>query len=310
MINLEQLIYDKFDTYTTGGKIKFNELTKHIRNIKTTAPVEQYISVGELSIQIDLPKRVITAMLSGDQEALYDIILHNLECLLDEEYVKKNNLVCTLTDRSFLTCLHRVLCVKGIDYQRVRLLNEVLYHYKTEGEDQEVYNLLYIISKMINNYKIAILTSYGIDDYTATEIVVGRYSSKKGLACIKRMNNAIANGNEEIMTIEMIGKIYSQLCDRPIDLLEGTMFDIEYLNHNREKSYLDIMSLTSVVVLDIVETLTSSDLSRLLSQYYNDIMYSSIPLKPRFNLDCLSVYDYPRIMGTIDMIRKRGQFVY
>ena len=88
-------------------------------------------------------------------------------------------------------------------------------------------------------------------------------------------------------------------------LFIGIMFDTERLEHMTSVEK-EVDSLISLVVLDLLESMTSNDIKTILLEFTR--IYHELKLQIRFSLTNLS-NDYSRIVAVVNQLSCEGIYV-
>ena len=242
-------------------------------------------------------------------DELYALVSNNLRALLlniferkDQRYIKM-----IISDR-FLRILIQVVNNIEIDYMNKIYLNKLCYDYLTlddESKNNIISDLIYHLAKITNKKHIPILIGVGIPEKVACYIVLSRFSTNNEFVNIDRMNFVIMTANIHF-TEQMIVDVYQNLFDRVSQLFEATMLDV--IDTNEEWYTEDIderYSLITLAVLDILNSLPSDAIRRVLDDYVS-VYYTSYNGKPtRCNLRSLSG-DYERIRIIVEDMYNSG----
>lgn len=242
-----------------------------------------------------------------DQQ-LYNLIMSSYENILSDIFInntpemQKHYLNIFIHPR-FLTILNQVMYKVQLSYDNRIYCNKIIYDYITiDNGDQYTKDLLLVLAKTVNRDIIPILVGLGLSEDFATTLAISRFSSKKELVNIKRLNFAICSSSPDIMTEQMIVYIYEKLISNFTFLFEGTMFDICDYNTVTE-DFAEIYSTISLAILTILNNMPSDKIRTVLVSYtgdYNSIMNTNH--RVRFSMQSLSM-DYYRIIQVIEYLR-------
>ena len=243
----------------------------------------------------------------SDQD-LYSLIYRNCDNILSNIFVNGDkDILQVFTHPRFLTILNQVLYKLVITYDIKIYCNKIIYDYLSLNTgDQYVRDLLLILGKTVNRNEIASLVGLGLDEDYSTLLAIARFSSKKDLANIKRLNFTLCNGPRTVITEQMIVNIYEKLIDNFTILFKGTMFDV-YDTSNFPEEHQEIYADISLAVLDIMNNMPSNNIKTVLSSYAGDY-YSFVNTTHtvRFSMQCLS-YDYFRITQVVEYLKNIDQ---
>lgn len=247
----------------------------------------------------------------SDQE-LYDLLSNNLRGLLlniferkDQRYIKM-----IISDR-FLRILIQVVNNIEIDYMNMVYLNKLCYDYLTlddESKNNIISDLIYHLAKITNKKYIPVLIGLGIPEKISCYIVLSRFSTNNEFVNVKRMNFVIMTANIDF-TEQMIVDVYQNLFDRVTQLFEATMLDVFDMNEEWYTEDIDERySLITLAVLDILNSLPSDAIRRVLDDYRLVYHTSYAGRETRCDLRCLSG-DYVRIRDIVDKMNDEGNRV-
>lgn len=241
-------------------------------------------------------------------EQLFNLLSNNLRGFLlniferkDQRYIKM-----IISDR-FLRVLIQVVGSIEIDYMNMIYLNKLCYDYLTLDDQSKnfiISDLIYHLAKITNKKYIPILIGVGIPEKIACYIVLSRYSTNNEFVNVTRMNFVILTANINF-TEQMIVDVYQNLFDRVSQLFEATMLDVIDTNEQWYTEEIDERySLITLALLDILNSLPSDAIRRVLDDYVKVYHISYQGKETRCNLRSLSS-DYERIRVIAeDMISK------
>lgn len=247
----------------------------------------------------------------SDQE-LYDLLSNNLRGLLlniferkDQRYIKM-----IISDK-FLRILIQVVNNIEIDHMNMIYLNKLCYDYLTLDDDSKnpiISDLIYQLAKITNKKYIPILIGVGITEKVACYIVLSRFSTNNEFINIKRMNFVILTANINFNE-QMIVDVYQNLFKRVSQLFEATMLDVIDTNEEWYTEEIDERySLITLAILDILNSLPTDAIKRVLQDYVKVYNTSYIGNETRCDLRCLSA-DYERIRNIVEEMNSNGIIV-
>ena len=111
------------------------------------------------------------------------------------------------------------------------------------------------------------------------------------------------------MTEQMIVWIYEKLFDRISPLFYGIMFEVYSSQEEQDfgENFMEIYGTVSLACLDILNNMTSENISAVINRYIKDWEYNGKP-RVRFSLRSLSG-DYSRISRVVENIVANGSYV-
>lgn len=243
----------------------------------------------------------------SDQE-LFILLSNNLGKVLLNIFEKKDKkyIKMIISDR-FLRVLIQVVNNIEIDYMNKIYLSKLCYDYinlDDKFKNATISNMIYKLAIITNKKHIPLLIGLGIPEDIACYIVLSRYSTDNEFKNINRMNFVIMTARYKF-TEQIIVYIYQYLFERVTMLFEATMLDV--LDTTEEwytKEIGERYSLITNAVLDILNSLPSDAIRRVLDDYVQLYHISYMGKKTRCDLRCLSS-DYERIrIIAEDMISK------
>lgn len=240
---------------------------------------------------------------------LFNLLSNNLRGFLlniferkDQRYIKM-----IISDR-FLRILIQVVQSTNIDYMNMIYLNKLCYDYLTLDDNSKnniISDLIYKLAKINNNKYIPILIGAGIPEKIACYIVLSRFSTNNEFINVRRMNFVILTANINF-TEQMIVDVYQNLFTKVSQLFEATMLDVI---DTTEQWYTDDIdernSLITLAVLDILNSLPSDAIRRVLDDYVKIYHISYLGKETRCNLRSLSG-DYERIRVIVEDMYSQG----
>lgn len=239
---------------------------------------------------------------SLQDKELFEIIKDSYEAILSDIFVDKNEYYLHLfTNTRFLSIMIQVVSsINNISHTNRTYINKIVYDYLTlDKKDQYIKQLMYSLSKMVNKDILPRLLGLGLQEDLAIYLALARFSSQKEIVNVKRVNFVIMTSSIEIMTEQMIVYIYEKLFDRITPLFVGTMID--NCKQDMSSEMEEIYSTISLAILDILNTMPSNDIRKVLISYVGD--YQAVYYKSgyRFSMQCLS-NDYARINTVVQAL--------
>lgn len=284
-----------------------------IKEIKQDNPYvkPKYVNVNILQnpvFNLQVLKDMLMNINNLTDQQLYDLIMGSYDNILSDIFVnsspdiQKHYLSIFIQPR-FLTILNQVMYKVQLSYDNRIYCNKIIYDYITMGNgDQYTKDLLLALAKTVNRDIIPSLIGLGLSEDFATTLAISRFSSKKELVNIKRLNFAICSSDPNIMTEQMIVYIYEKLINNFTFLFEGTMFDLCDYNTVTEE-FAEIYSMVSLAVLAILNNMPTDKIRAVLVSYtgdYHSIMNTNHCV--RFSMQSLSM-DYYRIIQVVEYLK-------
>lgn len=234
------------------------------------------------------------------------LIKNNLEMISDDILNNDVTYASLLKSIDFIDALDRVVTAVPLEYRVQLAINKISYDYFTsENPDSKIKELYLKLSKSVNSHYINQLTALGLDETTASNFALCRFSSANEKTNVKRLNFAMYCKDPIIMTDQMIVWIYEKLFNRIYDLFEATMFETYTKQQQADfgSDFMEIYGTVGLAVLIILNNMRSEDIRRVLLKYSIAWEYKRIPV--RFSLHALSG-DYSRISRVVDVLTAEG----
>lgn len=213
------------------------------------------------------------------------------------------------TNKLFLKNLLELLDTdkKYRDYvisSNITFINHTVYDYMvSENPDEEIKQLMFDIARVVDHAYIIKLCTIMTQDM-ARLITLVRFSSYDKKTSIDRFNSMIYKSGIDFSKKNII-YIYSIFFADNFSFLFGkTMTSREEVFEQR--IYKKVYDMMSLALLDILESMTSDDIYKVLYNYAGYIELTSFPVEMvRFSLRSLSE-DYSRINRIINELLNNG----
>ena len=271
----EELLPTRFSTieYTHDSFLeKINEFSDE--KIRYEIKIGDYFNYDHFS---DPNTRIIFQKLWTNK-----IFLKNVLYLISEDEPFRNKII-----RTYITTVNKL----AFDY----LLLPV------EEKDMEIQNLLKEIAKHTDyNYILKLCDIMPLE--VATMISMSRFSDFNSRESINRFNNTIYKSGMDFSEQDVIHIYAVFFSERYSDLFNITMTTVEEVFENR--IYKKVYDMMSLALLDILESMTSEDIYKVLHSYSNYIELTNT-CNCRLSLRSLSD-DYTRINMIIDELLDKG----
>ena len=164
-------------------------------------------------------------------------------------------------------------------------------------------NLFYDISYTLNKRMVDILMSIGVPYDVALWLIINRYSSTDERKNIRRLTREMQHQSIVLMTPQMVVDIYSKTCSDSLTTLFCAVMTDRFESFLSEDEH-DIYSIVSNSLLDILETMSYSDIEDILVVYIDELNRNRI--KGRFYLNGINYADYPRINNVLEKLDSMG----
>ena len=290
-------IYDTKTPITPATvKISFDDFyAKSIAKAKEQAKNVKYVQIEITGVDSILNYNIDDI---EDQELVkiislyYKDFLNNLMVMNDARYIV------LFQNNKFLMCLNQVLSQQSaLDISDINHLNKLAYDYSVlVDHDSYTMNLWYTIARTINRTTISKLLGLGLPDIISTELAICRYSNQDEVICTKRLNNKLIRLNRNMITEQMLVDIYCTLYTSMTPLFIGTMYDI-YTQEELAAFGPDadiINSTINIAVMDILDTMTSPDIRKVLITYAETYGLNNNFCSVRFDISACP--DYQRVL--------------
>lgn len=234
-------------------------------------------------------------------------VKNNLETICKDILNNDISYAPVLRNMRFIDIFSKVINSVPIDYQVQIAVNKLSYDYFTsENPDSEIKRMYLNMSKAVNLHYINQLVGLGLDENTASNLALCRFSSSNEKTNVKRLNFTIQCKDPIIMTDQMVVWIYEKLFSRIYDLFEATMFEVYTAQQQKDfgDDFMEIYGTVGLAVLIILNNMTSENIRKVLLAYSTSWEYSKYPMT-RYSLHNLSG-DYSRISRIVDIMTAEG----
>lgn len=273
---------------------------------------DNYVTTDFSNFSRNQFKNQINNFPNMDQHSLALLIKNNLDVISEDIINNDADYIPLLVDVNFISAFIRAVSSVPISYTLQLCCNKIMYDYNTiKAEERSTYvnpevdrvlkDRYKELGRIANKEAISKLIAIGIPENLASIFAMCRYSSVNEKTNVKRLNFAIYNtNNPELMDEQMVVWIYEKLFSRISDLFQATMFEV-YNNEQMDdfgENFAEIYGTVSLVVLTILNNMTSENIRKVLIGYSEEWEYAGRPLV-RFSLHALSG-DYSRITRVVD----------
>ena len=186
----------------------------------------------------------------------------------------------------------------------ITTVNKLAFDYlllESQDKDEEVLYLLKEIAKHTDyNYILKLCDIMPLE--LATMIAMARFSDFNFTESINRFNNTIYKSEMDFSEQDIIHIYAVFFSERFTELFNITMTNIE--DNFEKRLHKKVYDMMSLALLDILESMTSEDIEKVLQSYSSYIELTNI-CNFRFSLRSLSD-DYSRINVIIDELLNKG----
>lgn len=272
------------------------------RNLQPT-PSPTFVKTDFSQMCRDTFRLAIPSIPQMDEHTLVTLIKNNIDCITKDILNNDSAYVTLLRDQKFISAFIHAVSSIPIQYDTKIACNKITYDYFTSTTPESHIKSQYLnMSKIINRDAIDRLKSIGLDENTASNLALCRYSSFIERVNVKRLNFSMYYRDPEIMTEQIVVWIYEKLFNRISDLFYGTMFEVYPLAQQNEfgENFMEVYGTVGLVVLIILNNMTTEQICKVLLGYHEEWLYKNKPAV-RFSLNSLS-NDFSRIRNAVDKI--------
>lgn len=255
-------------------------------------------------------KNSLNNILSMDEHHIAVVVKNSIDEIVDDILSGNIPYIGIFSNSNFINGFIRAIGSIPIDYKIRLACNKLTYDYFTSDNAVADIKQKYLhISRVVNRQEINKLMSLGIDENTACNLALCRYSSTIEPTNVKRLNFALYHRDPNVMTEQMIVWIYEKLFDRISPLFYGIMFEVYPPQAEQDfgESFMEIYGTVGLACLDILNNMTSENIAKVINSYVEDWEYRGKPAV-RFSLRSLSA-DYSRITRVVEHIMANGKYV-
>ncbi len=253
-------------------------------------------------------KQSIPTINQMDEHSLSILIKNNLDMIAKDILEGDSDYASLLVNMQFISSFIRAVSSVPIDYTIQLACNKITYDYFTsENPDPTIKQQYLNMSRIVNRESINKLISIGLDENTACNLALCRYSSSNEKTNVKRLNFAIYHRDPNVMSEQMIVWIYEKLFSRISDLFQATMFETytEQQQIDFGENFMENYGTVGLVILIILNNMPTEDIKKVLIGYEAEWQYLGHPAV-RFSLHALSA-DYARIGRVVDYLSSMGK---
>ena len=239
-----------------------------------------------------------------DDKEIRDIIVRQHSMILNYDLFLQSNetriqALYLFTNERFLKNFLEVIRILDLSKHEIICLNKIAYdYYILENKDQRIADLLYRLTTEVNGKQVTVLS--GILGISGAQILAMiRNSSFKIEKCIHRVNTYIIKCNLDL-TVQNIVDIYCFLFERFTDVFIYTMMEPKHnyiLNDYHKNLKFDN---ASIALLEILNSLTTNDIRKVISDYGFILNMVKPNYPPRFSLKTAT--RYKRIVDVVKEI--------
>lgn len=284
-------------------------LEGYFQQINNLKPVDHKTANVDLNhFNRNALKEAIPHIDQMDEHTLSVLIKNNIDVFTKDILTGDVEYAHVLTNPKFINSFIRAINSVPIDHTIQLACNRITYDYFTSEKPDIVIKQQYLnISRVVNREAINKLISIGLDENTASNLALCRYSSPNEKTNVKRLNFAIYHRDPSIMTEQMVIWIYEKLFSRISDLFQATMFEVynEQQQIDFGENFMENYGTVGLAILIILNNMTTENIKKVLIGYEAEWEYHGYPAV-RYSLRALSA-DYSRIARVVDYLTSVGK---
>lgn len=248
-------------------------------------------------------KSNIPNLINMEDNKLAILIKNNLDIIsrdILDDSTEYNQL---LTNSKFIANFIKAINSVPIDYLTRLACNKITYDYFTSGNgDIEIKRQYLNMSRTVNRESINKLIAIGLDENTACNLSLCRYSSSNERTNVKRLNFTIYNKDPNVMTEQMVVWIYEKLFSKVSDLFYATMFETYTVQELEDfgENFVENLGTVDLAILTILNNMTTENIIKVLLGYSEEYTFKESKFI-RFSLHSLSA-DYSRITRAVEYL--------
>ena len=296
----------------------FEKIHEYIKKKEETAQPPTYIPVSlsqnpsfDLNILVQRGKDIDNI----SERELFTILKKSFRLLLENIFINKDSEALMLFFNSkFLNVFIQVIGTEVLTSEEILYCNTIVYDYLTDQnieKDEFTKTLFLTLGRNVNRQKVYQLTALGIDEPLAIKMAVSRHSTKKETVNVARLNLIMICSSPDIFTPQMIIYVYEIFFDFLAPLFIGTMYDV-YTDDELEAisdGAADIYSNIGLAIIDILNSMPSDLMRKVLLAYTQEYGTSDKRNKVRFTINSISMSEYFRIYAVVDALKAEDVFV-
>lgn len=258
-----------------------------------------------------------------DNHSLAVLIKNNID-IISNDILQEDPVYATLfRDPNFISAFIKAVNSVPMNYTTRIACNKITYDYFTSDNPDPVIKQQYLnMSRVVNRDIINRLINIGrdnpgmqipdrllLDETTACNLALSRYSSGNEKTNVKRLNFTIYHKDPEVMNEQMVVWIYEKLFTRVSDLFQAIMFEV-YTSQQHDdfgESFTEIYGTVGLAILTIVNNMPPDKIQKVLMNYYEHWQYLGYP-QVRFSLRALSD-DYGKINDVNRYLTTKGIYI-
>jgi len=296
----------------------FEKIHEHLKKKEANKTTETIIPVSlsqnpsfDLNILVQRGKDIDNI----EERELFTILKKSFRLLLENIFINKDSEAIMLFFNSkFLNVFIQVIGTETLTSEEILYCNTIVYDYLTDQnieKDEFTKTLFLTLGRNVNRQKVYQLTALGIDEPLAIKMAVSRHSTKKETVNVARLNLIMICSSPDIFTPQMIIYVYEIFFDFLAPLFIGTMYDV-YTDDELEAisdGAADIYSNIGLAVIDILNSMPSDLMRKVLLTYAQEYGTSEKRSRIRFTINSISMSEYFRIYAVVEALKLEGVFV-
>ena len=275
-----------------------------------TKPRSQMVNTSFGDLNQNAFKASLNNIPNMDEHQIAILVKNNIDEISGDILSGTIPYISLFEDSKFINGFIRAVSSIPIEYKFRLACNKLTYDYFTSDNALPEIKQRYLhISRVVNRPEISKLMSLGIDENTASNLTLCRYSSPNERTNVKRLNFTMYHKDPNVMTEQMIVWIYEKLFDRISQLFYGVMFEVYTPQEEQDfgDNFMEIYGTVGIAVLDILNNMTSENIRQVLLGYIEEWEFRERPCV-RFTLRSLSG-DYSHITRVVEYLDSMGKYV-
>ena len=288
---------------------KLNEFFNKVEHTQKAPPTPGKMD-GLGSFNKDTFRNTIPYFENMSEHDIAVLIKNNIDKISNDIITGNSEYKDLFKNMKFISSFIRAISSIPIDTTIRLACNRLTYDSFTEDKPDRAIKEQYLnMSKIVNKDIVNKLLSLNLDENTAINLALCRYSSSNEQTNVKRVNFTLYHKDPYVMSDQMIVWIYEKLFDRISDLFYGTMLETYSVKTQEEngENFIEIYGRVGNCVLLILNNMTTSDITKVVAQYSNLLKYKNYP-PTRFSLRTLSA-DYERISNVVESLIASGYYI-
>lgn len=280
----------------------------HMAAIQQQPPKPNMVDINFGTLDPEVFENELRTINTVDDNTLTMFIIKYVNKIADDVTSNQANYSYLFRDHRFISCFIRaVSSIPQIDYRLKIASNKLAYDYfVSENPNPQLKKQYLTLAQIVNRLEIARLIGLGVDETSACNFALCRYSSMNERTNVKRLNFSLYHKNPDIFTEQMVVDIYQKLFTSISDLFYATMFEtysdqeMDMFQQSIGDAFSEMYGTIGLAVLDLLRDMPSESIRKVLLGYAEEWQTRSRP-PVRFGLRSLS-NDYSRITTMVEYL--------